>query len=265
MSVSTATAVEKALRAAATLTAVDRPPLPGVTDAPGWFAPVELLDGSGRLETMLAAVRPLFELSEPGFVAVNFSRIWAWYLLLIPVAGYLAADCVPDVSPDNVQLHLGAGGYVDQVRILEPRGFCSTDRDALRAEVVRVAVEAHLEPLIMSIRPYARMGVPALRLVITDTVVGALLHLIEALDVDVDVEAEVEAFLRLLPARGQAGVIWIEHDGRRHLFLNRAGCCLYYRVPEQEYCAACPHRPYDQRVEHLQAYVEVLAGEEVVA
>lgn len=265
MSVSTVAAVTSALRAASALTGEERRPALGATDAPGWFAPGELLDGSGRLADMLATVRPLYEIDEPAFIAANFSRIWAWYLLLVPLAGYLTADCVPDASPGNVQLRLGEHGYVDQVRLLEARGLVSSDRDTLRAELVRVSVIEHLEPLIAALRPHARMGLPALRLIITDTVIGALLHLVEELDLNVDVDAEVEAFLQLLPARGKTGVIWIDHQEERYPFLNRGGCCLYFRVPEQEYCAACPHRPYEQRVARLQAFVaEQAAGADVV-
>ena len=144
---------------------------------------------------------------------MNFTRIWAWYLLLVPMASYVAAGCVLDVSARNVQLRLGEHGYPDQVCLAAIRAFASDDRSELQAELARVAIAGHLEPLVHAVRPFARTGMRALQLIVADTLIQALLWAIDHFQSPLDADVEAAAFLQLLAVRGQTGVLWIEHGG----------------------------------------------------
>ncbi|MBZ0316210.1 MAG: (2Fe-2S)-binding protein [Anaerolineae bacterium] len=57
------------------------------------------------------------------------------------------------------------------------------------------------------------------------------------------------------PLRGKTGVIWIEHHGHPHPFLQRGACCLSYKVPEYGYCSTCPLLSQEEREQRLRQHL----------
>ena len=47
----------------------------------------------------------------------------------------------------------------------------------------------------------------------------------------------------------------LECDGHQDTFVERGGCCLYYRVAEGHNCLTCPLQPEEERKQRLLSYM----------
>jgi hypothetical protein len=66
-------------------------------------------------------------------------------------------------------------------------------------------------------------------------------------------DLQVWATVRQSVRRAQSRVIWIEHGGNQHAFMKRSACCLFYKLPEHDYCATCPLLSENERESRLRA------------
>jgi hypothetical protein len=89
---------------------------------------------------------------------------------------------------------------------------------------------------------------------LADRVAGTLLWLLKEHGAGERPRAEVAAFLALLPFKSKSGVLEVPCEGRCELVLNRASCCMSYRLPQHGYCTSCPLQPEEERFQRFQVY-----------
>jgi hypothetical protein len=94
------------------------------------------------------------------------------------------------------------------------------------ARLVGQLEEHHAPPLFATLRAVAPCSVPAMRANYVDRLAGAVLWLAEQLGNADLARREVPALVALADPNAQAGLLEVEHDGRRGVFLRRGGCCL---------------------------------------
>ena len=189
-----------------------------------------------------------------------FFGSYVWQVASAAIGCYLLTQRVPDISAENVAVHIGDDGRVDEIRLLGG-GFAALPADpaadhheavivpdltALRETLVRQLTDGHLEELILTLQNRRGLGTRALWAEVEDRTVGALLWLGKRLDSRLDIEAEALALSRTPPFVGTSGVQVTETSGSRELALKRGFCCLSYRLDGKSACQTCPLRCREQ-------------------
>jgi hypothetical protein len=47
---------------------------------------------------------------------------------------------------------------------------------------------------------------------------------------------------------------------KQRLALLGSDCCVNFRIPGEDYCSTCPHRPREERINVLQTWLAEQAG-----
>lgn len=208
---------------------------------------------------MIDTVCELFETDDRQVAASLLVLGYFWSPMAGACACYLLDRRVPDLSPENVFLHLRAGVAFTSPRCWvlpndpaagHPDVTVVDDVNALRAQLVN-QLEEHAAPLFTTLRSVARYGTAGMRANYVDRLVSAILWLAEQLGDSDLARREALAFIDLMSPKGRAGIIEIEHEGQCHVFQKRGGCCLNYRLPGSEKCDTCSLIPMDERIEGL--------------
>lgn len=141
-----------------------------------------------------------------------------------------------------------AVGHPDAVPVAD----AATLRRLLRDHLVQVGT-----PLIAALRPRARIGARALWIAAAEACAGIL---IDALPPGTS-EAEARDALQALigepetPLRARPEVIMLTSGPTQQLSLLGNDCCVNFRIPGESYCTTCPHRPRQERIDALQAWL----------
>lgn len=222
-----------------------------------WTLATELADPSSeRLERSLRRMGVTLKTADRLVMMSLFFGSYVWQLSTAAIGSYLLTQRVPDISAENVAVHIADDGRVDEIRFLGG-GFAALASDpsadhhdavivphlaALRETLVRQLTSGHLEELILTLQGRRGLGARALWAQVEDRCVGAMLWLGKRLDSPLDVEAEALALSRTPPFVGTSGVLAYEENGDRQLSLKRGFCCLSYRVEGKSACQTCPLR-----------------------
>lgn len=222
-----------------------------------WALATELADvPSPRLEQSLRRVAVHSGTADRLVMTSRFFGSYVWQLAAAALGCYLATNRVPDVSAENVAVHVGDDGRIDEVRFLgggfavlagdraadHPDAVVVPDRAALRELLVRRLTTHHLEELIVALQAQRGLGTRALWAAVEDRCLGALLWLGKCLDLAVDLEREADALRRTPPFVGTSQIIAVESEHGRDLRLKRGFCCLVYRLDDHAPCSTCPLR-----------------------
>jgi len=222
-----------------------------------WALATEVADvPSPRLEGSLRRVAVHSATTDRLVITSRFFGSYVWQLATAALGCYLMTRRVPDVSAENVAVHLGDDGRVDEVRFLGG-GFAALAGDpvaehadavvvpdlaALRELLVRRLTTHHLEELILALQVQRGLGTRALWAAVEDRCLGALLWLANGLDLSGDVEREAEALSRTSPFVGTSRIVAVETELGSELILKRGFCCLAYRLDGHDRCSTCPLR-----------------------
>jgi ferric iron reductase protein FhuF len=245
----------------ATLTALSGKPRAGVgltgRSLDAWTLATELADpASERLERSLRRMGVNVKTADRLVMMSLFFGSYVWQLASAAIGSYLISQRVPDLSPENVAVHIGDDGRVDEIRFLGG-GFAALPTDsaadhheavvvpdlaALRETMVRQLTSGHLEELILTLQTRRGLGSRALWAEVEDRCVGAMLWLGHRLDSPLNIEQEALALSRTPPFVGTSGVTVTVANGTRLLALKRGFCCLSYRMDGRSACQTCPLR-----------------------
>ena len=232
----------------------------GLTGRPldAWALATELADvPSPRLEWGLRRVAVHGATADRLVITSRFFGSYVWQLATAALGCYLAVRRVPDLTAENVAVHIGADGRVDEVRFLgggfaavagdpaadHPDVVVVPDQDALRELLVRRLTTHHLEELILALQAQRGLGTRALWAAVEDRCLGALLWLGGGLGLAREVvEREASALSRTPPFVGTSRIVAVEDEDGRSLALKRGFCCLAYRLDGRDVCSNCPLR-----------------------
>jgi hypothetical protein len=216
---------------------------------------------------------------------------YVWYLAAAAIGSYLAERRVPDLAPTNVALRYGTFTWEEDgktgvseridVRFLSgrfaalpddpaadhPDARIMPDEAALR-DWLRMIMEAHIEPLVETIAARTRLGRRAQWNLAADSCASLFSHAGQHLDVAKRARAEGLTFIKApgSPMRpSHTSFTTLECNGHHDTFVERGGCCLYYRVAEGHNCLTCPLQPEDERKQRLLTYMESRPAQQEVA
>nr|WP_322753531.1 (2Fe-2S)-binding protein [Frankia sp. Cas3] len=262
----------------------------------GWLRRADLLTGAG-LDAMVRELRQAYgydrEVAVSSFLAAYTAGVAG-----PAIATYVVRHRVPDLAADGLALHGAPGGWFDVtafhtermtvlpddpmladgarladggVRPDDPvRPDAGTvratidvveDHAALRLRLVTNLVE-HLEPLVLALRPRARLGLPALWGAVA-TQCGRAFLLTERVTGDPDIgRMEADAFFALACPPMRARPTWSDftHRGRRQTAMRRGSCCLVHRMSGQ-YCTTCPFTSDSERERRLREWIDTQGDE----
>ncbi len=261
-------------------------------DATGWLHCADLLT-DGELDRELRAMSDAYGYSRE-VSATHFLSAYASGVAGFAIAAYMLHSQVPDVRAHDMSLHAAPGGWFDVTafhservtmlmddpallvtasaatdgrrrdpvtapttdRTISPAIDVVADRDALRQRLVTGLV-GHLEPLIMSLRAQARLGLSALWGMVAAQC-GRTFLLTERVTRDPDIgRTEADAFFALASPPMRARPVWFEfiHRGRRQTAMRRGSCCLAHQMTSQ-YCTTCPFTPDSERELRLRKWID---------
>jgi hypothetical protein len=248
--------------------------------APGWFPATALYDSaSARLDEGLAHSTRRYPSAERRVAGAFFVGHYAWYLAGAAICAYLAERRVPDLAPQNVALRYStytwrAGDQSGEAETIEacfasgrfaaladdpaaahPNAVLLPNASAL-LDWLRQALEQHMTPLIDAVQACTRLGKRAQWNLVADSCARLFQHAGKQLGDEAYGCAEGLAFIQApaSPMRAsQTRYLALECNSHRDTFVERGGCCLYYRVEPGQNCVTCPLRPAEERRQLLLA------------
>lgn len=222
-----------------------------------WTLATELTEvPSLRLAHTLRRVGVHFGTADRLVMSSLFFGSYTWQLAAASLGSLLLSGHVPDASAENVAVHIGHDGRVDEVRFLgggfatvagspaaeHPDAVLVPHLDALRELLLRRMTNGHLEELMLALQAENGLGMRALWAALEDRCIGALVWLGTRLDRADDVVAEAAALGRTPPFVGSSSVQHHVCGDQRELSQVRGFCCLRYRLDDRGACATCPIR-----------------------
>lgn len=221
----------------------------GAREEPGWTTTAEIA-GPG-LDAALALAADSFGTDRADIAGQRVIELVAWRLAVPAAAHLLAAERLPDLSADNVQMWLGAeppDGVGTALR--RPRFYAlASDPEAGHPDALPVADEhaqferlarslTDLAPLIGAVCAATERPEAALWRSATDRLVAALVWVGQTTGRTERVRELAPAVVA--PLHAHAELRTLQAGGTEQLLHVREGCCLYYRVPGGTKCWSCP-------------------------
>lgn len=228
---------------------------------PGWLLASQLHQAA-HLAPLLTASAAHHKAPDAQSPAALWFGHYIFNIMAVAATSYLVSGRVPDLRPEEIALRFDADGEPLAIA-WEGRRFAALahdpaaahpdctplpDQDALRLHLAQ-QLEAHCQPLILSLRQNSRMGVAGLWLLARDYFSSSFTWVAEQLgDVTRGLhEARAAAALPTQLAR-QRDFVCVEHAGLSYQLIDRVSCCLYYKTDDGHYCSNCPHRPLPERI-----------------
>jgi ferric iron reductase protein FhuF len=241
----------------------------GTPEGDDWFTPAAFLEDETVLELLWTRTSAEAKTADRAYLKQSVFGSYIWLLTVSGIGTYLLARRIPDLSAENVVLHVDDKGWIDELALLTPRFACLPDDpaaedphatvvpdgDALRRFYLQGLLTGHLEAFMETMKSRYKYGLRAMQETMADRIAGSLIWLLKDLERKAEIRAEVEAFLALLPFSSKSGVLEVPFEGRCEPFLKRASCCMSYRLPQYGYCTSCPLQPEEERIKRFQAYL----------
>jgi hypothetical protein len=249
----------------------------------GWVRADELMRADApHLDQGLALSVARYPGAEQRVAGAFFIGHYVWYLTAAAIGSYLAERRVPDLARTNVALRYGMFAWEEDgesgeseridVRFLSgrfaalpddpaadhPDALIMPDEAALR-EWLRLTIEAHIEPLVEAIAACTRLGRRAQWNLAADSCASLFSYAGQHLQAAERARAEGLTFIKApgSPMRAShTSFTTLEWNGHQDTFVERGGCCLYYRVAEGHNCLTCPLQPEEARKQRLLTYME---------
>jgi Ferric iron reductase FhuF-like transporter len=227
-----------------------------------------LIDDPDRLGRIISSTGPSIGTDDPVVAASLYVQGYSYRVLTLTLASLFVAGLVPDASAPRLAIGLSRG-WPSLVTFTGPRVLIidadiaalptdsSTITDAFRF-VVDTAIDAHLRPLLRSVR--TGIGVPLGERLLWGNVTASAATAFRTVQgcLGPFVEPLADRFFALAPPEmtGLGSFLVVENGSRRGWFWERTNCCLVDRLPGAVRCADCSLTPApDRRL----AYRESLA------
>jgi ferric iron reductase protein FhuF len=218
-----------------------------------WIACSDLIDHPEWLLMTVRASGLAIGTSDPMVAASILVQGYAYRLLALPVASLVASDVLPDSTPASVAIRLSKGRpshiayrYPTAQR-LEKGWGPGGDADSALGHLIGQTIEAHLRPLIASVRSVVQVGermlwgnVAASASTAFRTMEGCLGRWVIPVGV---------RFFELAPSElhHQGSFLLMERGQRHGWFWERTNCCLHDRLPGDIRCSDCSRTSAQER------------------
>jgi hypothetical protein len=213
-----------------------------------------------------------YETDEREVLARFYLGGFSFHLAHFSVGTFIREQRVPFLEPASLGLTCNTFGFPTTLTLSQGRFFSLPgDAAAHQPAAIRVADEAELraqlraqlitafQPLIGALRQRARLGERALWIAVAETCAGALVDALPHGTSAADAAREVQALLgdTSSPLRANPEILTApdQDGGTGRLGILGSDCCCMYQLPDQPYCATCPHRPREDRIAALQAWL----------
>jgi hypothetical protein len=244
----------------------------GPATVDGWFHGAALArPGSPELATLLARIGQKYATHDRTVMASHVFGEYHWLPMAVSIGCFLTAQRVPDISSDTVALRFNAEEcWFDRIRLLTTRFVClpsDPEADHPDATVVpdlaalrrylRQQVETHVAQMIETARAQSSLGRRAPWLMAADRFASTIIWLTKEFGDPERCWTEIADLVQAAgsPLRGPSGIMTVEHEGRCEYFLDRATCCLAYKVGDGVKCNTCPLLPIEERQQRLRDYL----------
>jgi FhuF-like iron-sulfur protein len=222
-----------------------------------------------------AAMAEQYKTDDAEVLVRSYLGSFVWLLASMSVGPYFVARRVPVLELETLHVAISAAGSPEAIILPDTRFWClPEDAAADHADALPVADHQDLGSLlrdklvqfcgslISALRPRARIGARALWICAAESCAGIL---IDALPRDSTVAA-AEVALRTfigqpgIPLRARPEVIMLRSGEKQRLALLGSDCCVNFRIPGEDYCSTCPHRPREERIDVLQTWLAGQSG-----
>jgi len=237
---------------------------------PGWLSAAALTTHSASITELLARTAAHHPTTDKQAPAALWFGHYAFHVMAVPIACYLAFQRVPNLALDKVWARFDAEGNVvalawyphtfaalpSDVDAQHPDCVVLASRDALR-DNLREQIIGHLTPIVETLSASSSLGAAGAWALAADYAASVFTWLTGLLLGD-EALGVLEARAFSAPASAlhrQRGFILIEHCGLRHQLVDRVSCCRYFKVEGGNYCSNCPHQPLEKRIARTQAWM----------
>jgi hypothetical protein len=226
-----------------------------------------LIDDPAWLGRVIRSTGPSIGTDDPVVAASIYVQGYSYRILTLAVASLFVSGLVPDASPPRLAIGLSSG-WPSLVAFTGPRVMIldadiatlptdsATITDAFRF-VVDTAIDAHLGPLLQSVR--TGIGVPLGERLLWGNVTASAATAFRTMQgcLGPFVEPLADSFFALVPPsmEGLGSFLVVENGSRRGWFWERTNCCLVDRLPGAVRCSDCSLTPAPDR---RRAYFESL-------
>lgn len=214
-----------------------------------WFRGEDLLSLPEWLGSLVCQSGSALGTEDLQISASLFLQGYAYRILMVAVACLTTSGVVPDSSAERTAIAISKGrprvvGYFDPAAFLldQERSVAALLPSQSRSAIdflVESAIEAHIAPLVSSIRRSVRVGARLLWGNVASSAATAFRTMDGCLGPTVRQLAE--AFFERAPAelRGLGAFLSLEQGGRSGWFWERNNCCLFDRLPGRIRCSDC--------------------------
>lgn len=239
-------------------------------EQPGWLTVTDLCTAEyATLGQVLARVKNHYPSpSTQAPVSLWFGH-YAFAFMAIPIACYLTSGRVPHLNPAEVWVRFAGDGDIAGLAWRgrsfyalptdpaagHPQCQVVANQEALRL-CLRQQLVSHLEFLVKALSACSPLGRAGMWALAADTCANAFVWV--ARHNQQEAWGAEEAHLLATsasPLQRQRGFIVVEQDEIYYHLVDRVSCCLYYKVEGGGYCSSCPHRPAEERVALIQAWL----------
>ncbi len=249
---------------------------------PDWLSPAELLvPHSPALAAQLDATQKRLHTKAVNTIGGALIQEYQLPLISVAVACFLVDRRVPDLQPEQIRLYLPTTEPADEEGVYSPRiAFCSGRFVALPNDPAADHPHATIVPDLAALRDHLRTGLEShfgwvierlsaavgckergLWLYVTDRIAGTLSWLMQEQDKQIGISGIEPEFSALLRVAGsplvskKVGLFELAYKEQRHVYLDRATCCFWYKSDDGDYCTTCPHRTKEDRNAQLLKYM----------
>ena len=239
-------------------------------DRESWPLPSLCAPASPALGEHLAIMAREYKTDNPDvLVRFYFSGI-AYALASAAVGAFMVARRVPNLDLTALSLTVGSWGGPDAIVLGDGVFHCLADDpaagdanarpvadlDTLR-DLLREGLIAIYAPLIDTLRQRGRVGARALWIAAAETCASVLVDALPRDTPELEAQAEVQALIGQASStlRARPEVFAVQVGDKSGLIVLGHDCCRNFKIAGEAYCNSCPHRPREERVAALEAWI----------
>lgn len=211
----------------------------------GWLTFDEFWE-SKFIDRFLKRMSKLYKTDNKNFLAASLLNQYSWLFLSAGIGSFYLDQRMPSLSPQNLRWHFSEEGNHDKLAVIDP-AFSDLSPKEMRAKL-QADLENHMDTAISILKEKGGPGKKAMWGMMGDRI-GSLI--VESTKITGETEGcgkEIRQWMDGSSMYGKTDVIWVEHNGQNHPFMQRGVCCLTRKLPGANYCATCPLlKPKEQK------------------
>jgi hypothetical protein len=231
----------------------------GMPDGDGWLPMSRLMDDGEFVGRQLRIMKEKWDVNNRN-AAIGIVGGLAWQVGGAALFVYATERRVPDLSPENVRIHLVEGGLAEVAFVSGSFAALATDSQSGNATALfadesglrghlREGIEGMLSPAVDNVRAAMRVSKRTMWNRASDLIGQRMLQFGETVVDKSWCGHEAERLVKSSgsPLDGATRFFVVERGGRDEVCLVRGCCCHAYKDPEHGYCGTCPLLSQEER------------------